>query len=76
MVFGPQFENFDNDDKENLKKYTQNVEKSLILDSNLDRRLATPDLVSGPQLFFPLHFWAIFCPDKNLGKVAKIPIIF
>jgi hypothetical protein len=26
-----------------LKEYTQNVEKSLILDSSLGRRLATPE---------------------------------
>jgi hypothetical protein len=43
-LFGPH-------NNKNLKKYTQNVEKSLILDSSLGRRkfflarrLATPDL--------------------------------
>jgi hypothetical protein len=45
LVFGPQLENFAKIvDNINLKKYTQNVEKLLILDSSLGRRLATPGL--------------------------------
>jgi hypothetical protein len=87
LVSGPQLENFaqkyrlfGSHNNKNLKKYTQNIEKSLILDSSLGRRiffwgrgLATPVLGDCCLNFFKylvnlLHFQLTLQLQQNCVK--------
>jgi hypothetical protein len=60
LTFGPQY-------NKKLKKYTQNTEKSLIPDSSLGRRLATPVLK---------HITFLKGCDAGFPKSSKLSVNF